>query len=314
MNQIIVNEEKCMDCGLCLLSCTTRVLEKKAGKGVVMAKPGNCIACGHCSAVCPSGAISYSKQDTAAPPLVDHSAITADIMENFLASKRSSRNYSSNPVDSQIIEQLLRAANMAPSSKNCQERVYIVVYHGEKLSKIKLALIENAKKVFSWLSLAVGRIPSFFMHPEETKALKKIVLGFRITLERAAKGEDSIFHDAPCVIFICGIKKDPLGKDNALAAQQYLMMQAEAMGLGTCIIGYAQSAPKVLAKHLDVPKFFTVYGAVTVGWPKVKYKRTVERKAPEIQWHGQSETIKKEIETGRNEPERLDGRGTPKAA
>ena len=40
-----------------------------------------------------------------------------------------------------------------------------------------------------------------------------------------------------------GIKKDVLGKDNALAAQHYLMAQADAEGLGTCIIGYAQAAP-----------------------------------------------------------------------
>ncbi len=111
--------------------------------------------------------------------------------------------------------------------------------------------------------------------------------GFRITRTKAKRGEDSIFHNAPCLVFIYGIGRDPLGKDNCLSAQQYLMSQAQAMGLGTCIIGYAQTAPKVLAKHLDVPKFYKIYGAITLGYPQVSYHRTTVRNTPEVSWVGQ---------------------------
>jgi hypothetical protein len=48
--------------------------------------------------------------------------------------------------------------------------------------------------------------------------------------------------------------------------------------LGTCINGYAQSAPKILAKHLDVPEAYTIYGATMLGYRKHTYRKRVYRK------------------------------------
>jgi len=86
--------------------------------------------------------------------------------------------------------------------------------------------------------------------------------------------------------FIGGIGMDALGKDNALAAQHYLLLQAEAMGLGSCIMGYAQAAPKIVARHLDVPRFFTTYGVVALGHPALRFRRPALRKAADVRWVG----------------------------
>jgi nitroreductase len=75
---------------------------------------------------------------------------------------------------------------------------------------------------------------------------------------------------------------DPSGRDHALGAQHYLMLYAETLGLGTCINGYAQSAPKVLAKHLNVPQAHTIYGALMLGYRKHTYRRRVHRKPASV--------------------------------
>jgi len=314
MNTIIVNKESCNGCGLCINECQNKVFarDEKGQPDFICLE--NCINCGHCTAVCPCDSICHSQQLAENTVSVDHKKITADLMENFLSSKRSVRNYSKKPVDKDVVQRLLRVANMAPSSKNCQERGYMVVYDTEKLETIKLALIKHARKVLFWLKFAVSKPFSWIMHPEVIKALKKFIRGFEITLEGADRNEDTIFHNAPCVIFIYGIEKDILGKDNALAAQHYLMAQAEAMGLGTCIIGYAQAAPKVLAKHLGVPKFYRIYGAVTIGYPQVKYNRTVERNPAEIKWYGYTDSRDEVLEIDPQDPGQADRTGTPLAA
>lgn len=284
MDLITVSREKCERCGLCARDCTNDVLLQEGKNLPQVVAVDNCIDCGHCLAVCPSQAIKHARLAEGHCMPVDHPGITAGNMENFLLSRRSIRLYRQKPVEKEVLERLLRVANMAPTAKNCQERRFIVVTDPEKRNEIKTALLANNEKVIRLLKLITGRVLSRFIDPESVEALKKMLRGFRITRRKAEQGKDAIFHQAPCVIFICGIGKDLLGKDNCLTAQQYLMAQAQAMGLGTCIIGYAQAAPKVLVKHLDIPKHYKVYGVVTLGYPKVNYQRTTDRNAPQVTW------------------------------
>ena len=295
MSLITIAADRCENCGLCAKDCTNKVLFQEGKQLPEVVAEENCIECGHCLAVCPGQAITHAGLPDENRVAVNYAGITPDNIENFLLSRRSIRLYKRKPVEQGILERLIRVADMAPTAKNCQERGFIVVSDPEKIRKISKALLAHNEKVIFWLKVATGRILSKLMDHETVDALKRLLHGFRITQEKAAKGEHAIFHDAPCLVFIYGIGKDPLGKDNCLSAQQYLMSQAQAMGLGTCIIGYAQAAPKVLADHLSIPKHYKVYGALTLGYPQVRYHRTVERKKPTISWVGRpqdSRTLK----------------------
>ncbi len=81
-----------------------------------------------------------------------------------------------------------------------------------------------------------------------------------------------------------GIGIDSNGKDNALAAMHYFMMQAETMGLGTCINGFSSTLPKILAKLIDVPRFYKIFGVITLGYSASRFPKTIYRKAAEVQW------------------------------
>ena len=101
---------------------------------------------------------------------------------------------------------------------------------------------------------------------------------------KAITGEmdNPIFRGAPCVIVIHG--GAPLGKDNCVAAQHYLMLQAHAMGLATCIIGFAQAAPRTLSKYLDIPRGHKIHAVLTLGYPKYAYGKTMNRQPPDVVW------------------------------
>ena len=55
MAPILVNEEKCVGCELCVKDCPSGCLYIENGKAYT--KKGGCLECGHCYSVCPQGAI-----------------------------------------------------------------------------------------------------------------------------------------------------------------------------------------------------------------------------------------------------------------
>ncbi len=222
MSLINFNDEKCEGCGLCVKDCSNDVLFQEGNGLPEVTSVDNCIDCGHCIAICLNHAIVHSRLSDKNCVPVNFNGITANKMENFLLSRRSIRSYQRQPVEKGVLERLIRVANMAPTSKNCQERGFIVVSDSGKIEEIKAALLKNNRKVMFWLKVATGRIFSKLIDKESVIALKKLLQGFRINTAKAERGEDSIFHEAPCLIFIYGIGRDPLGKDNCLSAQQYL--------------------------------------------------------------------------------------------
>jgi 2-oxoglutarate ferredoxin oxidoreductase subunit delta len=64
---IVVDEQKCKGCGVCIPACPTSVIElanEVNGKGyhfAYMEHPDECIGCANCAIVCPDGVITVYK-------------------------------------------------------------------------------------------------------------------------------------------------------------------------------------------------------------------------------------------------------------
>ncbi len=70
MNRIIINEDKCKGCGLCVNACPKKIilletkrLNKKGYNPAVFVKPEDCTACALCALMCPDVAIKVEKED-----------------------------------------------------------------------------------------------------------------------------------------------------------------------------------------------------------------------------------------------------------
>jgi nitroreductase len=206
-------------------------------------------------------------------------------MEAFLLTKRSCREFKDQPVEKSVIEDLIDVARMAPTSINCQERAFIVITDAGKIAELREALIKHMRSLLKMVKLAASKPAALFLSPESQEHMRHLQADFEVALRHMDNGGDYIFHNAPCLIFFAGITMDPSGRDHALGAQHYLMLYAETLGLGTCINGYAQSAPKVLAKYLNVPKAYTIYGAIMLGYRKHTYRKRVHRKPASIVYY-----------------------------
>jgi nitroreductase/NAD-dependent dihydropyrimidine dehydrogenase PreA subunit len=277
MSTLILDKEKCTACGLCAEVCGLDVIVRNGNGYPTINRTAYCHACGHCVAICPQSALAIREIGSTAFAPISKSNISSTDMEAFLLTKRSCREFKDRPVEKDVIEQLFNVARMAPTSINCQERGFIVVTDADKIAELREALTQHVRSLLKMIKLAASKPAALFLSPESQQHMRHLQADFEVALRHIDAGDDYIFQNAPCLIFFTGITMDPSGRDHALGAQHYLMLYAETLGLGTCINGYAQSAPKVLAKHLDVPEAHTVYGAITLGYRKYTYRRRVHR-------------------------------------
>lgn len=57
-----IHQERCIGCGLCAKDCIAANIQITEGKAHVL---GECLACGHCVAICPQYAVSIPEFDMA---------------------------------------------------------------------------------------------------------------------------------------------------------------------------------------------------------------------------------------------------------
>ncbi|MBN1875076.1 MAG: nitroreductase family protein [Anaerolineae bacterium] len=285
MNKPILDTEKCIACGLCAEVCGLDVIIRNGNDRPTINHTAYCHVCGHCVAICPQNALSIPGMVGNEYTPVQPPAISPSDMEAFLLTKRSCREFKDRPVEKSVIENLIAVARMAPTAINCQERTFIVVTNADKIAELRVALTKHIRSVLKMVKLAAGKPAALFLSAETQQYMRHLQADFEIALRHMDKGGDSIFHNAPCLIFFTGVTQDLAGRDHALGAQHYLMLYAETLGLGTCINGYAQSAPKVLAKCLNVPKGYTIYGALMLGYRRHTYRKGVYRKPAAIAYY-----------------------------
>ena len=97
-------------------------------------------------------------------------------------------------------------------------------------------------------------------------------------------GRDALFHGAVAAILVGTRSGAACPSEDALLATQNILLGAHAMGLGTCLIGFAVSAfkkdPSIL-KRLGIPGEETIHAVIAMGYPNEKevYQRLPGRKA-----------------------------------
>ncbi len=144
----------------------------------------------------------------------------------LLKARRSVRRYKPDPVPDEMVEQLLEAGRWAPSASNRQPWAFIVV----RDEAVRRAVAQHAAYYFvRWA------------HVEE----------------------------APLLIVLGGDTRNPLYRqflheDIGLAGSQ-IMLQARALGLGTCWLGGLDR--DAIAQVLKVPSHVEIVGLLTVGFP-----------------------------------------------
>jgi nitroreductase len=218
--------------------------------------------------------------------------ITKEQWVEFVASRRSTRDFTDQPVADSVIDELLTDALTAPSWSNTRPFL-VAVATGEKRDRIAAEFLRR------WDSLSAARTGGFAAKlrllvtrvglPTSNRMITKPYRGVFKTrsqkvgrelysmlgVERGdAKGRDAQwrknynFFGAPVELFIFTHKS--IGKyaaSDASLFMQNLMLGAHARGLGTCAQGAVAIWEDAVKAEFDVPEGYKLLYGVALGHP-----------------------------------------------
>lgn len=175
-----------------------------------------------------------------------------DVFE-AMSTCRAMRYLKPDPVDDELVEQIITAATWAPSPGNSQGRDFVVVRDPAKKETIGDA-VETAM---------AGRVAAM-ERPDRTHRLMLDGTAHLIqTLKRC-----------PVLILVCGKTVYPYAApresfvwSSIYPAAQNLIVAARALGLGTVFTTFHGTAEPVIRNTLGIPDDVHIGCLIPVGWP-----------------------------------------------
>jgi len=269
---ISIDKDRCTSCAFCVDVCPAGVLTLR--EGIPTARhPGSCIFCGHCAAVCPEDALTHRGEETGKFIL---KIPDPDNPEDLYGTRRSIRHYTSQKVESDILQRLIYLAETAPSGHNARKRQYHIVDSKAAIAQVEAITAHRYRRLAAIINPVVTGFLSV-VAPRKARSLLKNREALKRLVSASERGHYPFFRGAPCAIFISAPKKQRTGREDCTAAQQILILNAHRLGLGTCIIGFALYAHKELEKFLNLSRNRRIYAVTVLGYPKYKYRKAIYR-------------------------------------
>ena len=149
-----IDADTCMGCEACVRVCPNRTISMQDGKAVVTGDRS--LNCGHCVAACPVDAITVAAIDPDSlrfngfqlkEDWMAHGAFDTAELVRLMASRRSCRNFSGQPVEREILEDLIKIGSLAPSGTNCQRWTFTVLPSRSAVMKLGNGLAEFFRRL-----------------------------------------------------------------------------------------------------------------------------------------------------------------------
>ena len=281
-------EEKCTGCELCTSVCPAFVLEMRDGKAAVVRNTW-CIGCDHCGAVCPTEAILHQgKGDEKERRPEVRSGPTVESLVGLFTERRSLRVYKKEPIPEGILNQVLEAGGYAPTGSNSQNVHYVVLTAPEQIDQLREMTLGFYDRIFCRVRSGFGRMMLFLVAGQRTvEYLRESLPKFEFANEKRKEGYDRLFYHAPVIMVTHAEAWDSSSAFNCSVALYQASLMAQALGLGCCFNGILVNAvnhDRSLKKWVGVPAGHRCYSAMTLGYPRVKYQRGVNRRPANVTW------------------------------
>jgi len=289
-NRIEIDRDLCSGCGSCAAVCPTGTISLMEGKAAVSG--GESISCGHCEAICPEGAIrvlaideEMSQYETFATEKqwLSPGKYSTAALAQLMASRRSCRSFTGQPVARAMLEDLVKIGITAPSGTNSQAWSFTIL----PTRKAVKSFAENIAAYFIRLNAAAEKtLLRFFLKLIGKGELDAYYRGYYRKVKEALEqwqgsGKDRLFHNSTAVIIVGSRPGGSCPAEDALLATQNILLAAHSMGLGSCLIGYAVAAMKKdpsIQQPVGISSKEKIHAVIALGYPDEIYQRIAGRK------------------------------------
>lgn len=286
-----INRELCSKCKLCMEVCPCKVIGTNDNKEpfFIDERMPICLQCGQCMAVCKTSAIkidglSYENDFLDLPP----NEVAYNSFINFLANRRSVRNFKDKTVSDDIIDQILDSIMYAPFGAE-PEKMCITVVNDRKRIKSSLPHIEKfLDDIVKWIdNPLVSRMIKRRSGTEKFFTIKNHLYPMSRLGNYKLEFGDRITRNAPAIIIFHAPKNAASHTENSLIYATYAMLAAHSLGLGATMIGLVPNAinkVKAVRDIYEIPEENEAISSIIVGYPGIKYKRTIKRHEQQVHY------------------------------
>lgn len=271
MNHIIVNQDLCTRCSICVKVCPSGIIDPVDETHLPQVQETNvsrCLNCGHCEAFCPSQALLLDlRPDEKVPLLAGACTISPEDIAFYLKKRRSVRHFTRDPVPREKILEVLDIARYAASGGNGQPVQWLVVHNPAKVRKIAELTIEWMKSLLNTAHPMSGYVPMLISAWEQ--------------------GNDVVCRGAPHLLFAHIPEGNPVASVDAIIALTHVDIAAPSFGIGTCWAGFvaiASTSYEPLQEELGLPAGRKCAYAMMFGHPQYKVYGIPRRNPLEVMW------------------------------
>ena len=268
-----IDLETCIGCGQCASVCPAMIITMdQRTPSIPEDLEKYCIGCKHCVSICGEGSVSIlgtgpqSGVETPELPPVGQESL-----EILIKSRRSIRNYRAEKVPAATIEKLLEVASHVPSGHNDRALLFTVVEDPKKIDELREEAIRGVEDLIKTKEL-----------PEGMEMFVDIINAWK------EGGKDILFRTAPHLLVVSAPEECAAPLHDCIIALTTFELYAQSYGIGTIWNGLAaltitELVPSML-DTLSIPEDHEVGYVMGFGYPAIRYKRTIDRGQPKINW------------------------------
>ena len=267
-----IDKDKCRKDRLCVMECPMQIISMKNEGEIpepVSGAENVCINCGHCVAVCPTGALNLSTMNAAECEVINPDWNPGEkVIGSYMKARRSIRRFRKEPVEKDKLKELIDIAAHAPSGHNSRPVHWTVFSDREQIKVL-------AGHVINWMRWMQENNPG----PAEA-------MHFDMIIKAWSYGIDVITYNCPAVIIAHAQKLNLHGQPACTIALSHLEVAAPSFGLGCCwggFISWAEMTWEPLRDAFSLPEGHSMHGCMLTGYPQFKYYRVPLREA-KIYW------------------------------
>jgi ferredoxin len=272
---IVVDEDKCIGCGLCVKICHEHCITLV--DEIAHVDHDLCSTCTQCIAMCPQQALSW---DGVAPVPFDKARLPSpEQLDELFKERRTVRFFKRDKLDRALVQEIVSYGIYAPT--NNYDLRAVVVDDGETISELDRIIVRF-----------VGRIYRFIFKPRIMFSLIRMITPAldpkdKVKMERDIERGQTFNHPPPVTVFIVGDRRIGLSEVSAQYALYNMILYAQSKGIGSRLKGTGPlmlDRSRTARERLGLQKHEHILGTLELGHPAVTFANKVKGKTMGVEW------------------------------